>query len=56
LEIGENMENILTISPLVGSQNSKVKSQNDWLVGDGVREFALRMGADTGPVAKACAV
>jgi hypothetical protein len=56
LEHGENMENILTISPLVGSQNSKVKIQNDWLGGDGVRELALRMGADTGPAAKACAV
>jgi len=64
LEIGENVENILTISPLVKkSQNSKVKSPNDWLGGDGAREFALRMGADTCPsmgsgqgVAKACAV
>ena len=59
----ENMENILTISPLVKSQNSKVKSKNDLSGGDGVREFALGMGADTGratgsgqAVAKACAV
>jgi hypothetical protein len=49
----ENIENILTISPLVESQKSKLKSQNDFPGGDGAREFALRMGADTGPVAKA---
>jgi len=44
----ENMENILTISPLVKSQNSKVKIQNDLPGDDGVREFALGMRADTG--------
>jgi hypothetical protein len=59
----ENMENILTISPLVKkSQEPRIKSQ-DLLGGDGVREFALGMRADTGlevglgqAVAKACAV
>jgi hypothetical protein len=59
----ENMENILTISPLLKDQKSKVKIQNDLPGGDGVREFALGIGADTGPstgsgqaVAKACVV
>jgi hypothetical protein len=51
--------------PFLGldNQKSKVKIQNDLPGGDGVREFALGIGADTGPstgsgraVAKACAV
>ncbi|WP_448702418.1 terminase small subunit [Mucilaginibacter sp. AW1-3] len=47
----EKMENILTISPLGESQKSKLKSQNDLPGGDGVRESALGIGADTGQAA-----
>jgi len=41
-------ENFLQFPPSE-SQNSKVKIQNDLPSGDGVREFALGMEADTGP-------
>jgi len=63
LEIGENMENILTISPLMGrSRESRVQSLESERDDSGLSaqdsrlKNALGMGADTGPVAKACAV
>jgi phage terminase small subunit len=63
LEIGESMENILTISPLVGrSRESRVESLESEVSDSGLGaqdlrlKNALGMGADTGPVAKACAV
>jgi phage terminase small subunit len=60
---GENMENILTISPLSRrSHESRVESLESergdsglWAQ-DSRLKNALRMAADTGPVAKACAV
>jgi len=55
LECGENMENILTISPLVKKyQVASIEYQDLNISRE--REPALRMGADTGPVAKACVV
>lgn len=38
---------------MIKHRGEKFKIQNDLLGGDGVREFALVIGADTGPVAKA---
>jgi phage terminase small subunit len=59
----ENVENILTISPLVGrSRESRVESLESGMDDSGLRtadsrlKNALGMAADTGLVAKACAV
>jgi len=63
LEIGENMENILTISPLLRrSPESGVLSLESEIGDSGLRALdsrlknALGMEADTGHVAKACVV
>jgi len=51
----ENMENILTFSPLAQCLNDRMTdglNEESLFIG----EFALGSGADTGPVAKACAV
>ena len=54
-ELAENMENILTFSPLLEPEAGSKKQGARWAVGEDGK-FALGIEADTGPVAKACAV